>query len=353
MDAGAEMTRDQEIDYLAEPEVLEALQRAADLQGSPQVVVLDTSCVRTGLLGQLKFGTPPRSIRAARSGSLRLFMEYQTLLETARLLQRFSQQLGVSRAELVDLLNADWLPHISVVYLPETLLHLDERAASVEILDSDDLPAAALSAMLSPAILLTHNTNDFAPLGVRQWHQGTDAVMAASAVNKGELELQGMMMLPAAPMVAAGATAKVVVDRVGPAGWLLLPLLGLSGYYLYRLQSPDRQQRLKQTAKVLVKTYMEMASKSTEELNQARHLLAASVVPGPSIRTPISAVMRVLARTSESLSAQQICDRLQEDVRPSVKSLRDYMHANKEEPGLFCEVRSGGFQLGRKGWQIR
>ena len=43
---------------------------------------LDTDLVRTGLHYQFSNGIPPRSVRTARHGSLRLFMEYDTLTET-------------------------------------------------------------------------------------------------------------------------------------------------------------------------------------------------------------------------------------------------------------------------------
>ena len=111
--------------------------------------------------------------------------------------------------------------------LPEALRRVDERASQVEALDEDDFPAAALATLLSPAILLTHNFKDFAPLGVRDWSQGTDAVFAAAGIKDGETMFQGMLIVPAAPVVAVGAGAKWVADRVGPAGWFLLPLLGI------------------------------------------------------------------------------------------------------------------------------
>jgi len=138
----------------------------------------------------------------------------------------------VTKQQLVEMLNEDWLPYITVVRLPEELKRLDARAAQVEVLDADDFPAAALATLLSPAILLTHNFKDFAPLGVRGWAQGTDAVLAATVINDGEMTFQGMLIVPAAPIVAVGAGAKWVADKVGAAGWLLvapIPRLYKSG----------------------------------------------------------------------------------------------------------------------------
>jgi hypothetical protein len=51
----------------------------AGLSHRPLPSVLDTDFIRTGLHYQLSNGIPPRSVRTARDGSLRLFMEYDTL----------------------------------------------------------------------------------------------------------------------------------------------------------------------------------------------------------------------------------------------------------------------------------
>jgi hypothetical protein len=90
----------------------------ADLSQGPLPAVLDTDFIRTGLHYQLSNGIPPRSVRAARDGSLRLFMEYDTLAETSQRLPRFAGQLGVPTADLRRILNEDWLPHVDVVKLP-------------------------------------------------------------------------------------------------------------------------------------------------------------------------------------------------------------------------------------------
>ena len=332
--------------------MLSAARRLSELRGGPQIAALDTSCVRTGLNRQLQHGGPPRSIREVRDGTIRLFMEYTTLVETAQRLDRFAKQFGVPKEQLAEMLNQDWLPYIAVVKLPEALRRVDERASQVEALDEDDFPAAALATLLSPAILLTHNFKDFAPLGVRDWSQGTDAVFAAAGIKDGETMFQGMLIVPAAPVVAVGAGAKWVADRVGPAGWFLLPLLGIGGYYIFRRQPPKRQERWKETARDLGRAFVEETSKAAEQVNQARELLNHCVVPGPENRTPISAVMRLVARSSESLSAQQICDALDDEVRPSVTDLRAYLHANKGDNGPFVEARRGGFELGKRSYRI-
>lgn len=93
--------------------------------------MLDTDFIRTGPHDQLPEGMPPRSIRTAGIGSLRLFMEFDTLAETDEKLPKFADQLGVPASDLRWILDKDWLPHINVVRLPSGLRDLDPRALRV------------------------------------------------------------------------------------------------------------------------------------------------------------------------------------------------------------------------------
>lgn len=94
---------------------------------------------------------------------------------TARIKKRkAARDLGVTRAELIRILNEDWLPHIEVVKIPPRLRQVDPRALEVRDREADDYPAAALAALLSACILLTHNYTDFGALGVKTKSQGVD-----------------------------------------------------------------------------------------------------------------------------------------------------------------------------------
>ena len=176
----------------------------------PLPAVLDTDFIRTGLHAQLSKGVPPRSVRSAQDGALRLFMEYDTLVETGEKLPRFAGQLGVTVPELRRILNEEWLPHIDVVRLPAGLRELDPRAPrvrdgdGVRRGDEDDFPAAALAALLSPCLLLTHNYKHFGALGVRTRTQGVDGIMAVLAIHIGEVQLQAVIWLPALPVPRRG-----------------------------------------------------------------------------------------------------------------------------------------------------
>jgi hypothetical protein len=117
---------------------LMSLRRYTGLNGRPVLAVLDSSCVRTGLQYQLKWGEPPRSVRDAQDHSMRLFMEHETLEETKELLPKFAEGLGAPVEELMRILNVDWLPHIDIVKLPEWLRALDPRAVEVKERDADD-----------------------------------------------------------------------------------------------------------------------------------------------------------------------------------------------------------------------
>jgi len=316
----------------------------AGLSCRPLPAVLDTDFIRTGLHYQLSKGIPPRSVRTARDGSLRLFMEYDTLVETSRRLARFAGQLGVPVAELRRIVDEDWLPHIDVVKLPDSLRQADPRALQVRERDADDFPAAALAALLSPCLLLTRNYKHFGVLGVRTHTQAVDGVMAMAAINVGEMQVRVVVTLPAIPVRAAAAGMKWATDRSGPVAWVVLFVLVGGGIYWYIRQPPGRREKISTVTGQVGTHLLNEFEKATDTVQQARLQLRASVVPRPEQRTPVSAILRELALSPESLSAQQLAELLAPSVRPPVAQLRAFLR--KYDDAVFNQVRPGGFVLG-------
>jgi hypothetical protein len=340
---------------LGEEELAALLAEAADtswpgLYGRPLPAVLDTDFIRTGLHYQLSNGIPPRSVRTARDRLLRLFMEYDTLAETEERLPKFAGQLGVPVADLRRVLNEDWLPHIDVVKLPGSLREADPRALQVHDCDAGDYPAAALAALLSPCLLLTHNHKHFGALGVRTHKQSVDGVMAVVAINIGEMRVHAVMMVPAVPARAVGAAFKWSYDRIGPVTWVILGVLIGGGIYWYRKQPQERRERIKQVAGEIGASYLQQYGAAAEVAYRGRLLLRACVVPRPEHRSTISAILRELALAEESLSAQQLAELLDPPVRPPVADLRAWLR--QHDGAVFDQVRRGGFALGSH-YQLR
>jgi hypothetical protein len=271
-------------------------------------------------------------------------MELDTLNETWNRLQRFAQQLEEPLSTLQRMFADDWLPLLSIVSLPETVRGIDRRAAAVRDLDPDDYPTAALAALLSPCILLTRNTRDFAPLDVKVPTQGVDAIFAAVNVRVGETHAQAVVMLPAAPVMAVGATTKWAAEKIGPTAWFALALLVVGGVVMYQRQPPARKDRIKHFASEAGTFLLDEYGRATSAMQQAQDQLVTCVVPGPDGRSVTSAVFRKLAMSDQSLSAQQLCDVLDDSVSPAVDPLRRFLHGNKTT--IFREVRRGGFVLG-------
>ena len=316
----------------------------ADLRRGPLPAVLDTDFVRTGLHYQLKNGRPPRSVRIARDGAVRLFMEYDTLTETSARLPKFAGQLGVPTAVLRRALNEDWLPHIEVVQLPPALRGADPRALEVRSRDADDFPAAALAALLSPCLLLTCNYKHFGVLGVRTRTQGRDGVMAVAAINVGEMQIQAVLTIPAIPARAAAGTMKWATGRIGPAAWVVAGVLAGGGIYWYCKQPPERRERIRKTAGQIGTHLMGRYQTAATGVYQARLQLRACMVPQPEHKTPAAAILRELALSPESLSAAQLAGLLDPALRPSVADLRAFLRTHDNT--MFQQVRRGGFVLG-------
>jgi hypothetical protein len=318
----------------------------AGLARRPLPAVLDTDFIRTGLHYQLRHGHPPKSVTTARRGLLRLFMEYETLAETGDRLPRFAAQFGVPVADLRRMLNEDWLPHVDVVRLPAALRQADPRAAEVRDRDAADFPAAALAALLSPCLMLTCNYKHFGALGVRTRSQAVDGVMAVAAINVGESRVQALVMVPAAPALAAGGALRWASARFGPAAWVGAGLLAAGGIYWYRKQPPGRRGQLRQSAAAIGGRLLEEFCVAAGGAGQARLALRATVVPAPGQRTPAAAILRELATSAESLSAQQLAGLLDPSMRPAAASIRAFLRAH--EATVFDQVRRGGFVLGSR-----
>lgn len=316
----------------------------AGLSRRPLPAVLDTDFIRTGLHYQVSNGTPPRSVRTARDGALRLFMEYDTLAETGERLPRFADQLGVPVADLRRMVNEDWLPHVDVVKLPAALRQADPRALQVRDRDADDFPAAALAALLSPCLLLSRNYKHFGVLGLRTHTQGVDGVMAVVAINVGEMQVHAVVMLPALPVRAAAAGMKWATGRIGPVAWVIAGVLIGGGIYWYCKQPPERREKISTVAGQIGTHLLSEYEKATDGVQQARLQLRACVVPRPEQRSPASAILRELALSQDSLSAQQLAELLGPSVRPPVADLRAFLREHDDT--VFDQVRRGGFMLG-------
>jgi nitrogenase subunit NifH len=197
---------------------------------------------------------------------------------------------------------------------------------------------------LSPCILLTRNHRDFGPLDVKIPSQGVDAVFAAINVEVGETRVQAVVMLPATPVVAVGATTNWAADKVGPMAWFVLALLVVGGVVMYRRQPQERKERIKTFASSAGQFLLDEYTRAACAVQQAEDQLGAFVVRGPDERSVTSAVFRKLAMADDSLSAQQICNVLDDSVRPAVDPLRRFLHSNRTT--VFREVRRGGFVLG-------
>ncbi len=343
-------------EHVFSPDDLDAMFKEAaelsplHLRGRPFPAVLDTDFIRTGLHSQLNWGSPPKSVRSAQNGSLRLFMEYDTLVETDRKLPKFAGQLGVSVPELRRILNEDWLPHVDAVRLPPRFRELDPRAVlvrdgdGVRKRDKDDFPAASLTALLSPCLLLTHNHNHFSALGVRTREQGLEGVTAVLAIKIGEVELQAVVMVPALPLQLASAGMEWATEKIGPTAWVILGLVIAGGIYWFVKQPPERREKIKTVAAEIGKHFMEEYTQAAGIAHQGRLQLRACVVPEPELRSPISAILRELARSTESLSAAQIAELLDPSLRPSVAEIRALLRAHDQT--VFRQVRHGGYVLG-------
>lgn len=310
---------------------------------TPVIAIIDTSFLRTGLHAHLASGRAPRSLVAMQSESVRAFMEGETLREMFRKIPEFATQLDVSELDLKELFVDEWLPSIKVVELPTYLRELDGRSLAVHQRDPDDFAAASLAALLSPCILLTHDL-DFKALGVNHREQGFFAICLIEDVNDGDAEVRAAAMIPAAPLFALGVGTKHAYDRFGPVALGVVGLLAAGGVLLYFKQPVERRESIKNGTGKVLRALAEMYGEAVAAAEHARRELRKSLVPPSVDPPPVAAILRALATTRTSLSAQQLHDQLEATYSFDVRELRAYLHGNKET--IFFEERRGGFRLG-------
>jgi hypothetical protein len=158
------------------------------------------------------------------------------------------------------------------------------------------------------------------------------------------MQVHAVLVVPALPIRLAAAGVKWATERIGPAAWVILILAAAGGIYWYRKQPPERRERIKEIAGDIGTHFMNEYAGATEVIQQARLKLRANIVPKPEQRTTASAILRELAVAPESLSAQQLADKIDASLRPKVADLRAYLRGNE---ALFAQARRGGFELGR------
>jgi hypothetical protein len=310
---------------------------------APMLAVVDTCFVRTGLKTQLSNGKAPPSLLAMQTGSVRAFMEGDTLREVFAHFPKFATQMSVPESKLRELFKTEWLPFIRIVELPGHLRELDERSLAVQQNDKDDYAAGSLAAVLSPCIIMTHD-KDFEPLGFQNYGQAIVAIFLVDDVREGDAQLRAAVMIPTLPLIALGTGAKHAYDRYGPIALTFLALLVGAGVFAYSRQPDERKKLIRTGAGLVGRSLLEIYGETAAESRRIRHALARTLVPPAKDPHPFVSVLRTLATTPTSLSAQQLHDLLSPRYSFKVAELRAYLHENKST--LFFEERHGGFTLG-------
>jgi hypothetical protein len=126
--------------------------------------------------------------------------------------------------------------------------------------------------------------------------------------------------------------------------WIGAGFLAVGGICWYRKQPGERRERIRLVAGEIGMNLLRQAGAAAELVNNGHVRLRASVVPMPEHRSIASAIVRELALSSESLSAEQLAKRLDPSLRPPVADLRAFLRAHDDT--VFDQVRRGGFVLG-------
>jgi hypothetical protein len=190
----------------------------------------------------------------------------------------------------------------------------------------------------------TAHDKDFGILGVRTRTQGRDGVLAVISIKVGEVRLHALIAVPALPFRAAGAAMTWATEKIGAAAWVILGLVVAGGIYWYLRQPTERRDNIKKVAASIGTHVMNQYGAVAGEVYQAQVTLRACMVPKPEGRASVSAILRELALSPESLSAAKLAELLDPSVRLSVADIRAFLRAHDD--AVFQQVRRGSFVLG-------
>lgn len=121
--------------------------------------------------------------------------------------------------------------------------------------------------------------------------------------------------------------------------------MAAGGIYVYKQQSQERKDTIWKVAHGVGGILLDEFTEEMAKINRARSLLGSYTVPPPEGRSAIAIVLRELAFSLDSMSAEQLYNTLDSSVWPSVTRLRQFLHAHKDD--VFLEARRGSFVLGR------
>jgi hypothetical protein len=134
--------------------------------------------------------------------------------------------------------------------------------------------------------------------------------MAVVAINVGEMQVRAVVLLSELPVRAAAATMKLATKRIGPTAWVILGVIVAGGIYWYCRQPPEHRERITKVAGEIGSHLLTEFGKAADGVQQARLQLRACVVPRPEERSVVSSIVRELAMSPESLSAQELAELL-------------------------------------------
>lgn len=147
-------------------------------------------------------------------------------------------------------------------------------------------------------------------------------------------------------VAAGGYRTEWATSRFGPVAWLIVGGIVAGAIYWYCQQPAERRDRISKVAGQIGSHLLTEFGKAGDGVQQARLQLRACVVPQPEERSIVSSILRELALSPESLSAQELAGLLAPQARPSVTDLRPFLRTH--DGTVFTQVRRGGFVLGSR-----
>jgi hypothetical protein len=222
--------------------------------------------------------------------------------------------------------------------------HLDPRLRGVLADDPDDLPTAALALLVSPAVVLSDDSdlvdNGFA--GQAWWTQAAGDVLIVAEADGTIVGLFGGVGLTTLA-VAYGTAGVVRAARRAPLVTMTVAVVILAGSYVLVRCYP--LGRLRTTLRELGAA----AAMTWQEVTDSQQAAAARLpwVEAPAGRTPTleERCARLLARVTETLSTADVHEQLHREMAEATPPVATVRRTLAGHPA-FVHVGQGRWQLG-------
>lgn len=271
----------------------------------PRLLVGDTGVLMNEVVQGLRRKQLTSLLAALSHDACRLYIAAHVAVEIERDLPRYAEGRQVDPDEAVTRWRGLYLPHLTIVDVPDTWGDGDERVGQVAARHHVDAPTARLATALAPchALVQDPDLTEYG-FGNKDW-----LPLAHASANQAEMEMYGGAAR--VPVIITNELAKAagrVFARLPDWAQLAILLTGLVGLYWWRQSGRAVQHidRARDVSRKVVAIIVPPAAQMFQRYQEAQVTWQTNVVEVSTGRTLSMRVARALASADGPLTAAEL-----------------------------------------------